>query len=381
MVITAKTNLDGSVTVFKDGVATVTHTAGSELANISKQFETKAGNTATYSGSNSSTPSPSPSVPSTPATNPTQINTIAQTNQDLTSNDGFINALYQEKYKRDATQAELDRFKGYSVRDATNIILGQELSPFSDKTKAVKSEEDIKKEEEEKIKAKEEEDKKTLEESYAIIDKAVELGQISPDTAFLYKTVVNNYKGVEVNFDEIINELNDIKEKVISPEYEQLVTEALADVTSSKNLIQERRKTALEEEQAVQKSELEQTQGAFETAGLSFSGEAGEVLGQKSALSPNKVNKDLGEGTLGAYQRRISSSSQAEFLNNLRNLTRTSEGLIGSDATSGLGLSEGLVGGQKGSLEKAKETDISSTLNTLFQNREKAQTLGATQLN
>ena len=48
------------------------------------------------------------------------------------ANSGYINALYQEKFRRDATQAELDKFTTNTVKDASNLILGQDMSPFRD---------------------------------------------------------------------------------------------------------------------------------------------------------------------------------------------------------------------------------------------------------
>ena len=55
---------------------------------------------------------------------------IAEANPNVKANANFINALYQEKYNRNATQAELDKFTGKTVKDASNIILGAENSPF-----------------------------------------------------------------------------------------------------------------------------------------------------------------------------------------------------------------------------------------------------------
>ena len=55
---------------------------------------------------------------------------IASANPSAVANKNYINALYVEKYGRNATQAELDRFSWSSVKDAANIILGQSLSPF-----------------------------------------------------------------------------------------------------------------------------------------------------------------------------------------------------------------------------------------------------------
>lgn len=56
---------------------------------------------------------------------------IASANPSAVANKNYINALYVEKYGRNATQAELDRFSWSSVKDAANIILGQSLSPFA----------------------------------------------------------------------------------------------------------------------------------------------------------------------------------------------------------------------------------------------------------
>lgn len=56
---------------------------------------------------------------------------IASANPSAVANSNYINALYQEKYGRNATRAELDKFASSTVKDAANIILWQWLSPFS----------------------------------------------------------------------------------------------------------------------------------------------------------------------------------------------------------------------------------------------------------
>lgn len=57
--------------------------------------------------------------------------TIAAANPASTANRAYIDALYKEKYGRYATDAEYNRFKNSSTKDAANIILGQTLSPFT----------------------------------------------------------------------------------------------------------------------------------------------------------------------------------------------------------------------------------------------------------
>jgi hypothetical protein len=56
---------------------------------------------------------------------------IATANPGVVAHSNYINALYQEMYNRPATQAELNKFKGYTVKDAANLILGQDKSPFA----------------------------------------------------------------------------------------------------------------------------------------------------------------------------------------------------------------------------------------------------------
>jgi len=59
---------------------------------------------------------------------------IAKANPGAIASDGFINALYQEAYQRDATLNELAKFNTRTVKDASNIILGAKNSPFSNKS-------------------------------------------------------------------------------------------------------------------------------------------------------------------------------------------------------------------------------------------------------
>lgn len=56
---------------------------------------------------------------------------IANANPASIANRAYIDALYKEKEGRYATDAEYNRFKANTVKDAANIILGQSLSPFT----------------------------------------------------------------------------------------------------------------------------------------------------------------------------------------------------------------------------------------------------------
>ena len=50
--------------------------------------------------------------------------------RNAVANPDYINALYQEAHERDATTEELRQFSGRTVKDAANLILGANKSPF-----------------------------------------------------------------------------------------------------------------------------------------------------------------------------------------------------------------------------------------------------------
>lgn len=58
---------------------------------------------------------------------------IALANPSAVANRAYIDALYLENpsFKRKATEAEYQKFKAMTVKDASNIILGQAMSPYS----------------------------------------------------------------------------------------------------------------------------------------------------------------------------------------------------------------------------------------------------------
>jgi len=60
----------------------------------------------------------------------TLLENIANSNPYVGANDAFINAVYKAKFGRNATQGELDRFRGTQVKDVANIVL-REQSPFT----------------------------------------------------------------------------------------------------------------------------------------------------------------------------------------------------------------------------------------------------------
>lgn len=63
---------------------------------------------------------------------------IAKANPSSVANKAFIDALYKERYGRYATDAEYKKFSNKTVKDASNIILGQTDSPFSKTTTPAK---------------------------------------------------------------------------------------------------------------------------------------------------------------------------------------------------------------------------------------------------
>ena len=60
------------------------------------------------------------------------MDNIANANPSEKANKAFVDALFQEKYNRNATSAEVTKFKKNTVKDASNLVLGQADSPFRD---------------------------------------------------------------------------------------------------------------------------------------------------------------------------------------------------------------------------------------------------------
>ena len=60
------------------------------------------------------------------------MDNIANANPSEKANKAFVDALFQEKYNRNATSAEVTKFKKNTVKDASNLVLGQADSPFKD---------------------------------------------------------------------------------------------------------------------------------------------------------------------------------------------------------------------------------------------------------
>jgi hypothetical protein len=58
-------------------------------------------------------------------------------NPSAIANRAYIQSLYRQKYGRNATDAEIAKFGGRTVRDASNLILGQAASPFGGRSQAI----------------------------------------------------------------------------------------------------------------------------------------------------------------------------------------------------------------------------------------------------
>jgi hypothetical protein len=80
----------------------------------------------------------------------TRLENIAAANPGVGANDAFIQAVYLEAFNRNATPAELQRFRGTRVKDVANIVLrdrspfaSQNIAPVSQPAPAPQTAEDI----------------------------------------------------------------------------------------------------------------------------------------------------------------------------------------------------------------------------------------------
>lgn len=327
---------------------------------------------------------------------------IADANPAAVANKNYINALYKEAYNRDATQRELDRFDGSTVKDAANIILGAEKSPFfgtatadatptsgqatltspdgSQKTVVNVGSDDAAKLQkdgwsigdtgktvvsvgdalgggdpadggtkeapfspEDKAKEADDAEKKraeALKNALAMIDAS----NLPDELKSMYKMVVQNYpEGVEVNPQEILSAFNKIKDETIDPYFKNLVSQATADMQNQFTSLEQQRALELEQERALAGRSIRQASEGLEQSGMTFTGKAIEQLGAKSAYP--QTGGVPGQVPFGGQAFHEGEVPQANRLLATSNLARYQSKMkqLGLDAEQTLG-SEGIAG-------------------------------------
>lgn len=167
-----------------------------------------------------------------------------------------------------------------------------------------------------------------LTDALAMIDQAVSDGLLDPDTARMYKRVVNDYEGEEVKVQEILDTFKKIKEETIDPYFKELVDVSQEELRANVESLRGQRERQIESTQLGQQEEIRGTKAGLESRGMLYSGEAVRELGK---LSP--YNTTQTKGRIPSKHDIISTSQTAGYQEQLQGLARESEMLYGSVPT------------------------------------------------
>jgi hypothetical protein len=310
---------------------------------------------------------------------------IASANPNAIASNGFINALYQEKFGRNATSKELESFNTRTVKDASNIILGAQLSPFyGTKTTDASSNTGSSQGSSSSIKAYDPIaeaakygysaadfagdknfvsywSKKTPAElkialgtrsdwdkskgikkatgtvaSESAIDRyfnsMVESGEMSQEDADAAKVIINGSdtkSGTALSDAEIEAKLNDIKAAVVVDQnkyYTEQTNRSLSDLKTGYDDIRNEAARYTQKEQKSYNELLAETKKSLRSRGMTFSGTSVKGLGSESAQA-NPTNL---EGEIPQERRYSWEDASAGFQQRARNLGMEAERSLGS---------------------------------------------------
>jgi hypothetical protein len=198
------------------------------------------------------------------------------------------------------------------------------------------------------------------------IDDAVANGTLDENTATLFRQVVRNWDvNKELNFDNVRNEFNKIAETTISPFFAEQADIFEKDMLAAQRSLQQSRAEELEAQGIRTEQRVKGTQEELERRGLTFSSEAAEQLGGRSAFGEKvKFGGELGEGLVEKESRLIASGSQRAHQQAIDALGRQAETVLGQ---RGAGLVEGFTprGVTQGTLAQKEQQARASALQGL----------------
>jgi hypothetical protein len=228
--------------------------------------------------------------------------------------------------------------------------------------------------------------------AYAIIDNAVASGSLPSQIGDLFKTVVSGYpEGVGFDTEEIISTFNKIREETIDPQFRQMLTIVRDDFQNAATELANQIEIDREVERKNEGDRIRQAQKDLSRRGMTFSGEAIEKLGDKSAFArPNEqsptaptsggvpTQQPFGgnlffEGEVNQTNRLINTSRRNRNESAVRGLARKAEQTLGTGEAQELFPSVAPLGNVattniEGSVEDQRKTALGSTLNSLIDN-------------
>lgn len=187
---------------------------------------------------------------------------------------------------------------------------------------------------------------------------------IPADLKALYITTVQNWDpNLELNADNIIATFDKIRKETIDPRFQGLTNLAIESVKTAKKAYEDQRAVELESEALNRSEDIRGTQAGLEASGLTFSGEGLRQLG--TGLAATSFGGQI-EGLVPKKHKLISTSSEAAYQQNLKNLGLSAEEQLGSAGVSGLVPGYAPVGSVVGSLPEAKQSAQGSVLSDIL---------------
>lgn len=307
-------------------------------------YDDQTGRIISQSAPNTSTPTSFPQpVSSTNQSNPANANT--STPQTSTNTSGIGNEAPSEQVRRYAESHGISFNQAYTELKNAGNLLGAGTT-------------------------------KSDSEMNANIDALLEqYPTLTLDQKALLKQFASMYTGANTDTAEILKTFNTIKSSTIDPYFYSLTNAAISDVTKSKQQLENARRSELETEGITAKENIKNTQNNLEASGLTFSGEAENQLGNKSAYTG-----DLPEGLVNTSSRLMSTGNQARFDVNMRELARQYENQQGSTAAGQIFDPTNLAGGisninsTTGQQKSAMESNILNSLTNQYKAKQQLLT-------
>ena len=187
------------------------------------------------------------------------------------------------------------------------------------------------------------------------------------DLKALYITAVQNWDpDTELNPANIIDTFNKIKSETIDPRFQGLLNIAISSVKNASEAMDKQRAIELETEGANAASALGSTQDALEASGLTSSGKGVKYLGLKGSGVMKFGGEEEVEGLVPQSNRLISTSSEARYLQGVKDLGLAAEEQLGSSGVTSLIPGYIPVGSVTGSLPESKQAAEGATLGNIL---------------
>ncbi len=197
--------------------------------------------------------------------------------------------------------------------------------------------------------------------------------ELDAGTKSLFREVLRNWDpDSELNLKNVMKTFQNIKETTISPYFKEQSKLFEDELQRNKEMTMGERGRELEGETMQGEQQMRGARAGLEGSGLTFSGEAGRLLGQESAFGAPGTEggiptKKFGEGLVQQQQRLMTTSSSARHKKRLEDMARQAERTLGTQQAQGLVGGVQQLGGITGTMQREQRQAEAQTLTGLYQ--------------